>query len=163
MPNEYDDDDLDLDYEDPNDGFAKLRKANKQKTKQLKEYEAELEKYRKKERETTVVSVISSKGMNPAIAKFIPSDIDLSEESISKWLDENAEFFGGTSSQSNSQSNSSLPEGYKESYQKAQSTIDSGLSMDREKLIEAQIAEAAAKGGTDALKELFNQFKQEGL
>ena len=36
----------------------------------------------------------ASRGVNTKIASFIPQDIDPTEESVSKWLESNADVFG---------------------------------------------------------------------
>ena len=98
----YDDDDFDLEDdvdETPQRGkgddvIKKLRRAERAKDKQLKELQAELESLRKFQKESVIAKVLQEKGVNPKVAKFIPGDVDLSPESISSWLDENAELFG---------------------------------------------------------------------
>jgi hypothetical protein len=98
----YDDDDFDLEDdmdETPqrskgDDVIKKLRRAERAKDKQLKELQAELETLRKFQKESVVAKVLQEKGVNPKVAKFIPGDVDLSPESISSWLDDNAELFG---------------------------------------------------------------------
>lgn len=81
-----------------NDVVKKLRRAERAKDKQLKEALAELESLKQFKRESLVSRVLQEKGVNPGIAKFLPSDIDMSEESISSWLTENGELFGVTTS-----------------------------------------------------------------
>ena len=44
---------------------------------------------------------------------------------------------------------------------KAQATMDAGLTADRERLIQAQMEEAAAKG-PEALKQLFADLGKQG-
>jgi len=73
---------------------TKLRRAERAKDKRVKELEAELESIRKVQREATVSQVLSEKGVNPKIARFIPSDATNSPEDISAWLEENGELFG---------------------------------------------------------------------
>ena len=155
----YEDDEEDFEL-DSNDAFSQLRKANKQKDKQLKEIQSELAELRKEKRDRTIKETLTSRGVNPKIAAFIPQDIDLTEESLSNWLNEYGDVFG-VESQSSNQASSNLPEGFKENYMKAQSTIDSGLTADRERLIQAQMEEAAAKG-PDALKQLFADLGKQG-
>jgi hypothetical protein len=155
----YEDDEEDFEL-DSNDAFSQLRKANKQKEKQLKEIQVELSELRKEKRDRTIKETLTSRGVNPKIAAFIPQDIDLTEESLSNWLNEYGDVFG-VESQSSNQASSNLPEGFKENYMKAQSTIDSGLTADRERLIQAQMEEAAAKG-PDALKQLFADLGKQG-
>ena len=93
----YDEDEFD-DIDDTNtDGKAlvsKLRRAERAKDKRVKELEAELESLRKVQREANVTQVLSEKGVNPKIARFIPSDAANTPEEIDAWLEENGELFG---------------------------------------------------------------------
>ena len=155
----YEDDEEDFEL-DSNDAFSQLRKANKQKEKQLKEIQVELSELRKEKRDRTIKETLTSRGVNPKIAAFIPQDIDLTEESLSTWLSEYGDVFG-IESQSTNQASSNLPEGFKENYIKAQSTMDAGLTADRERLIQSQMDEAAAKG-PEALKQLFADLGKQG-
>ncbi len=154
---ELEEDDFEL---DSNDVLGQLRKANKAKEKQLKEIQEELSNLRKEKRERTISEVLTARGVNPKISAFIPQDIDLTEESLSTWLSEYGDVFG-IESQSTNQASSNLPEGFKENYMKAQSTMDAGMTADREKLIQSQMDEAAAKG-PEALKQLFADLGKQG-
>ena len=97
-----DDDEFDLEEEETqsrssDDVLKKVRRAERSKDKQLKELQSELEALRKFQRETTISQVLSEKGVNPKVAKFIPADIEMSSDSISNWLTDNGELFGVTS------------------------------------------------------------------
>lgn len=76
------------------DVLKKVRRAERAKDKQLKELQSELEALRKFQREATISQVLSEKGVNPKVAKFIPSNIEMSSDSINNWLTENGELFG---------------------------------------------------------------------
>lgn len=76
------------------DVLKKVRRAERAKDKQVKELQAELEALRKFQREATISQVLTEKGVNPKVAKFIPADIELSSDSISNWLTDNGELFG---------------------------------------------------------------------
>jgi len=100
-----DEEDFDLDDDDMeettntrgrnnDDVLKKVRRAERSKDKQLKELQSELEALRKFQRETTISQVLTEKGINPKVAKFIPSDIDLSSDGINNWLTENGDLFG---------------------------------------------------------------------
>lgn len=92
---EYEDEDDD--YTTSNDGgdlVKQLRKATKQKDKELAELRSQFENLNKAQRERAIKDTLESRGVNSKIAKFIPSDIDPTEESLSKWLDENGDVFG---------------------------------------------------------------------
>ena len=90
----YEDDDDFFEEEDQTSGLQNLRKADRAKSKRIKELETELEGLRSFQRQSVVSSVLNERGVNPKVATFIPSDIANDPESISKWLDENGEIFG---------------------------------------------------------------------
>lgn len=73
---------------------SKLRRAERAKDKRVKELEAELDSLRKIQREANITQVLSEKGVNPKIARFIPADVSNSPEEIDAWLLENGELFG---------------------------------------------------------------------
>jgi hypothetical protein len=90
----YEDDDFLEDDDVQESGLQSLRKAERAKSKRIKELEAELEGLRSFQRQSVVSSVLNERGVNPKIATFIPSDVANDPESISKWLDEHGEIFG---------------------------------------------------------------------
>lgn len=71
------------------------RNAYKAMKKQNKELAERLAAFEKAQREASVKSVLTSKGLNPKIARFIPEDIT-SEEDVQAWVDEYAEVFGAS-------------------------------------------------------------------
>lgn len=90
----YEDDDDFFEEEDQTSGLQNLRKADRAKSKRIKELEAELDGLRSFQRQSVVSSVLNERGVNPKIATFIPADVADDAESISKWLDEHGEIFG---------------------------------------------------------------------
>jgi hypothetical protein len=102
MSNNYwddEDDDLDTDNEAQMDGsdlLKKLRKAKRADEKRIKELTEQLEGFSKAQRESTVKSILEQKGVNQKAARLILKDLDgeFSEESVSNWLDDNADLFG---------------------------------------------------------------------
>ena len=90
----YDDDDDFSEEDDQTSGLTNLRKADRAKSKRIKELETELESLRNFQRQSVVSSVLNERGVNPKIATFIPSDIANDSESIGQWLDEHGEVFG---------------------------------------------------------------------
>jgi hypothetical protein len=51
--------------------------------------------YNTQKRQQTIQSVLAERGVNPAIAEFIPSDIDSTDvEALNNWLDSKGEIFG---------------------------------------------------------------------
>ena len=91
---EYEDDDDDFTQDSSNDLVKQLRKAAKQKDKELQELRAQFEGLSKAQRERAIKDALAARGVNQKISSFIPSDIDPTEESVSKWLEANADVFG---------------------------------------------------------------------
>jgi hypothetical protein len=103
MSNNYwddEDDDLDTTDETPMDGsdlLKKLRKAKRADEKRIKELTEQLEGFSKTQREAIVKSVLEKKGVNLKAARLVMKDLDdINEDSVSNWLDDNADLFGLT-------------------------------------------------------------------
>ena len=103
MSNNYwdeEDDDLDTDTDTQADGsdlLKKLRKAKRSDEKRIKELTEQLESLSKVQRERTVKEVLEKKGVNLKAARLVLKDLeDVNEESVSNWLDDNADLFGIT-------------------------------------------------------------------
>ena len=100
MSNNYwDDEDDDLDSQDSvsdgSDAMRKLRKAKRADEKRIKELTEQLETLSKAQRERTVKEVLEKKGVNQKAARLVLKDLDdVNEESVSHWLDDNADLFG---------------------------------------------------------------------
>lgn len=102
MSNNYwDEEDDDLDTESQsfgtteNDLVKKLRKAKKADEKRIKELTEQLEGLSKAQRERTVKEVLEKKGVNLKAARLVLKDLDdVNEETVSNWLDDNADLFG---------------------------------------------------------------------
>ena len=95
----WDDEDDDFESEaslSENDLLKKLRKAKRADEKRIKELTDQLESLTKVQREKTVTEVLAKKGVSPKAARLILKDLDgdFSEESVSNWLEDNAELFG---------------------------------------------------------------------
>jgi len=88
-----DDDDFGMDSSS-NDLVKQLRKAAKQKDKELAELRAQFDGLSKAQRERSIKDALERRGVNQKIASFIPQDIDPTEESVSKWLEDYADVFG---------------------------------------------------------------------
>jgi hypothetical protein len=93
MATNYDDDDIDEDFE-PQDVVKQLRKVNRTLEKRLKELEEETTTLKTQTRQRTVKDVLTSKGINPKVATFIPQDIEMTEEAVTNWLNEYGDVFG---------------------------------------------------------------------
>ena len=90
---DYEDDD-DFTEDSSNDLVKQLRKASKQKDKELAELRSQFESLSKGQRERAIKDALAARGVNGKIAAFIPQDIDPTEESVSKWLEDYADVFG---------------------------------------------------------------------
>ena len=126
----YEDDDLDTDDVSSgnasNDLVKQLRKANKQKEKELAELQAKMGELSKAQRERAIKDVLEARGVNKKIASFIPQDLDPTEESLSKWLDDNGDVFG-----LNAESNqNNVDPAAAAAYQKMNQTVNQGLTPD---------------------------------
>ena len=91
---DYEDEDDNATVDTSTDLIKQLRKANKQKEKELAELKAQFEGLNKSQRERAIKDALAARGVNTKIASFIPQDIDPTEESVSKWLESNADVFG---------------------------------------------------------------------
>ena len=91
---DYEDDDDFTTEDTSNDLVKQLRKASKQKDKELNELRAQFESLSKGQRERAIKDALAARGVNSKIASFIPQDIDPTEESVSKWLEDYADVFG---------------------------------------------------------------------
>ena len=124
---EYEDDDDDITTNDSsNDLVKQLRKASKQKDKELQELRSQFENLSKGQRERAIKDVLASRGVNSKIATFIPQDIDPTEESLSKWLDDYADVFGFESGQT--QATPNVDPAQAAAYKRMTNTADSGSS-----------------------------------
>jgi hypothetical protein len=123
---EYEDDDDDFTTDSSNDLVKQLRKAAKQKDKELQELRSQFENLSKGQRERAIKDVLATRGVNSKIASFIPQDIDPTEESLSKWLDDYADVFGFESNQT--QATPNVDPAQAAAYKRMTNTADSGAS-----------------------------------
>jgi len=122
---DYEDDDDFTTEDTSNDLVKQLRKASKQKDKELNELRSQFESLSKGQRDRTIKDALASRGINPKIASFIPQDIDPTEESVSKWLEDYADVFGIEVSQTQTPNVSPADAA---SYKRMTNTADSGSS-----------------------------------
>jgi hypothetical protein len=92
--------------------------------------------------------------VNSKIAKFIPSDVDSTEESLSKWLDENGDVFGFTATESNQPV---VDPAQAEAYKKMNNVTEQGLTPDASDDIMRRLMSANSK------EELDEVIRQSGL
>ena len=100
MSNNYWDEDEDNETTDmPIDGseaMKQLRKAKRADEKRIKELTEKLDAFDKAQRETVIKKVLETKGVSPKAARLIVRELegDISEDSVSNWIDDNADMFG---------------------------------------------------------------------
>ena len=121
-----DDDDTDFNVES-NDLVKQLRKAAKQKDKELAELRSQFDTLNKQSRERAIKDVLEARGVNGKVAKFIPQDLDPTEESLSKWLEDNADVFGF---QVQDKSQPAVDPAQAAAYKKMNQAVDQGLTPD---------------------------------
>jgi hypothetical protein len=145
---EYEDEDDDITTNDSsNDLVKQLRKASKQKDKELQELRAQFENLSKGQRERAIKDVLASRGVNSKIASFIPQDIDPTEESLSKWLDDYADVFGFESSQT--QATPNVDPAQAAAYKRMTNSADSGASPEHNGDIMQKLMNANSKEELD--------------
>jgi hypothetical protein len=144
---EYEDDDDDFTNDSSNDLVKQLRKASKQKDKELQELRAQFENLSKGQRERAIKDLLASRGVNSKIASFIPQDIDPTEESLSKWLDENGDVFGIESGQT--QATPNVDPNDAAAYKRMTNSADSGASPEHNGDIMQKLMNANSKEELD--------------
>lgn len=151
---EDEDDDFTTPSNDSNDLVKQLRKATKQKDKELAELRSQFENLNKAQRERAIKDTLEARGVNSKIAKFIPSDIDPTEESLSKWLEENGDVFGFQATESNQ---ASVDPAQAAAYKKMNQVTEQGLTPDASDDIMRRLMSANSK------EELDEVIRQSGL
>ena len=148
-----DDDDFDTN-ESSNDLVKQLRKAAKAKDKELAELRAQFEGLSKAQRERSIKDALERRGVNQKIASFIPQDIDPTEESVSKWLEDYADVFGIELGQ-NQKTN--VDPADIASYKKMTGTADAGMTPERGADVMSRLMNANSK------EELDDIIRESGL
>ena len=144
---EYEDDDDDFTQESSNDLVKQLRKAAKQKDKELQELRAQFEGISKAQRERAIKDALAARGVNGKIAAFIPQDIDPTEESVSKWLEDYADVFGIETSQTQATPNVNPNDAA--AYKRMTNSADSGVSPEHNGDIMQRLMNANSKEELD--------------
>ena len=151
---DYEDDD-DFTFDDSsNDLVKQLRKASKQKDKELNELKAQFESLNKSQRERAIKDALASRGVNSKIASFIPQDIDPTEESVSKWLEDYADVFGIEVSQTQTPN---VNPNDAAAYKRMTNSSDSGISPEHNGDIMQRLMNANSK------EELDDVIRMSGL
>ena len=144
---DYEDDDFDTD--NGNDLVKQLRKANKQKEKELAELKTQFESISKSNRERAIKDALASRGVNSKIAAFIPQDIDPTEESVSKWLEDYADVFG-YETQSN-QATPNVDPKQAAAYQRMTNAVEQGITPEFQAQIHSKLMNANSREELDEI------------
>ena len=144
---DYEDDDDFTTEDTSNDLVKQLRKASKQKDKELNELRSQFESLSKGQRDRTIKDALASRGINPKIASFIPQDIDPTEESVSKWLEDYADVFGIETSQTQATHNVNPNDAA--AYKRMTNSADSGVSPEHNGDIMQRLMNANSKEELD--------------
>ena len=142
---DYEDDD-DFTEDSSNDLVKQLRKASKQKDKELNELRAQFESLSKGQRERAIKDALAARGVNSKIASFIPQDIDPTEESVSKWLEDYADVFGIEVSQTQTPN---INPNDAAAYKRMTNSADSGVSPEHNGDIMQKLMNANSKEELD--------------
>jgi hypothetical protein len=151
---DYEDDDFDTDSSG-NDLVKQLRKATKQKDKELAELKAQFESLNKAQRERAIKDALASRGVNSKIAAFIPQDIDPTEESVSKWLEDYSDVFGYESNQTQATPNVNPADAA--AYKRMTNTVETGVSPEHNDNIMQKLMNANSR------EELDDVIRMSGL
>ena len=151
---DYEDDEDEVTTTESNDVVKQLRKANKQKEKELADLKSQFETLNKQQRERAIKDVLEARGVNKKISAFIPQDLDPTEESLSKWLDENGDVFGLDTTESNQPV---VDQATQDAYQKMNKLTGQGLTPDSTDDVYRKLMSANSK------EELDEVIRQSGL
>ena len=144
---EYEDEDDEITTDLSNDLVKQLRKAAKQKDKELQELRSQFDNLSKGQRERAIKDLLASRGVNSKIASFIPQDIDPTEESLSKWLDDNGDVFGIESGQT--QATPNVDPNDAAAYKRMTNSAESGASPEHNGDIMQKLMNANSKEELD--------------
>jgi hypothetical protein len=145
----YDYDDDDFDTNDGGDLVKQLRKATKAKDKELAELKAQYESLAKANRERAIKDALASRGVNSKIASFIPQDIDPTEESVSKWLEDYADVFG-YETQAN-QATPNVDPKQAAAYQRMTNAVEQGVTPEFQAQIHQKLMNANSREELDEI------------
>ena len=144
---DYEDDDDITQDDSPNDLVKQLRKASKQKDKELAELRSQFESLSKGQRERAIKDALAARGVNGKIAAFIPQDIDPTEESVSKWLEDYADVFGYESNQTQATPNVNPADAA--AYKRMTNTVETGVSPEHNDNIMQKLMNANSREELD--------------
>jgi hypothetical protein len=144
---DYEDEDDITQDDSSNDLVKQLRRASKAKDKELQELKAQFESLNKAQRDRAIKDALASRGVNSKIASFIPQDIDPTEESVSKWLEDYADVFGIETGQTQATPNVNPNDAA--AYKRMTNSADSGVSPEHNGDIMQRLMNANSKEELD--------------
>jgi hypothetical protein len=144
---DYEDEDDDFTTESNNDLVKQLRKQLKTKEKEMAEFKSQFDNLSKAQRERSIKDVLESRGVNGKVAKFIPQDLDPTEESLSKWLEDNADVFGFQVEDKQP----AVDPAQAAAYKKMNNAVDQGLTPDSTDDIMRKLLSADSKEALDEI------------
>jgi hypothetical protein len=151
---DYEDDD-DFDTESSgNDLVKQLRKAAKQKDKEIAELRSQFDGLNKAQRERSIKDALERRGVNSKIASFIPQDIEPTEDSVSKWLEDYADVFGIDLGQAQT---TNVDPANAAAYKRMTNTAEQGMTPDRGADVMSRLLNANSK------EELDEIIRQSGI
>ena len=143
-----DDDNFDTQVSGNDDLVKQLRKQLKAKEKEMAEFKSQFDNLSKAQRERAVKDVLEARGVNGKVAKFIPQDLDPTEESLSKWLEDNADVFGY---QVEDKQPPAVDPAQAAAYKKMNNAVDQGLTPDSSDDIMRKLLSAGSKEELDEI------------
>ena len=114
----------------------------------MAEFKTQFDSLSKAQRERAVKDVLEARGVNGKVAKFIPQDLDPTEESLSKWLEDNADVFGF---QVEDKTEPAVDPAQAAAYKKMNNAVDQGLTPDSSDDIMRKLLSAGSKEELDEI------------
>lgn len=140
------------DYEAEDSNLVKdLRKQLKEAQQRSKQFEEELSQTKSQVRERSLSDILQSKGLNPKVAKFVPTDVE-GEDAVNEWLTENAELFGATPV-----SESGVSEETRQELSKANALQERSVSPDKIADLEQRMGNA---GTLDEINSILSEYQK---
>ena len=143
-----DDDNFDTQVSGSDDLVKQLRKQLKAKEKETAELKSQFDNLSKAQRERAIKDTLEARGVNGKVAKFIPQDLDPTEESLSKWLEDNADVFGF---QVEDKTEPAVDPAQAAAYKKMNNAVDQGLTPDSSDDIMRKLLSAGSKEELDEI------------
>jgi hypothetical protein len=108
---------------------------------------AQFETLNKAQRDRAIKDALASRGVNSKIAAFIPQDIDPTEESVSKWLEDYSDVFGIESNQTQATPNVNPADAA--AYKRMTNTVETGSSPEHNDNIMQRLMNANSREELD--------------